>query len=216
LLEKIFPVPTSPAAWITPAYQLQLTQVYQHRQQVMAGILLVHALAIWVLTTREPRTPRLSRRQLGIWIARLGSFGPAAGLGLSVVPTLAGSNLIHLNLLVLFIAFYVPVPTLLFLHLRRLSARIGRPRLAEHAGIVGIGLSICFAAFVAMIFLTLPDRFGTAVAILPVACFILGYFWALFLLLRLTVAFARAVGEARATWTQFDAAANTATSAGRP
>lgn len=187
--------------------------VYLIRQSGMAGVLLLHALAIWILTVREPRAPRLSHRQLGAWIARVCSLTPAAGVGLSAYLLFANLFFRAPYMFEVVIAFYTPVPALIFLHLRRLSARIGRPRLAEHAGIVGVGLSLCFVAFVAVAFLPLVERARFPLVILPVACFILGYFWGLFLLLRLTVAFARAIAEARATWTHFDAATTPANSA---
>jgi hypothetical protein len=179
------------------------------RTDVLAATFAFHALSIWILTTREPLTPRLSPRQLLIWLTRLCSLGPALALTSQHYLLFISRTLYrHSNVtMICLFCLYVPVPALTFLHLRRLATRIGRPRLAEHAAIVGVGLSSCLATFIALAFLPIPNTLTVTFTILPVACLLTFTPWGLFLLARLTLAFRRAISESRTAWQQADSAA---------
>ncbi|HZZ41597.1 MAG TPA: hypothetical protein VFE58_01545 [Tepidisphaeraceae bacterium] len=193
----------------------QETIQYQIAQQsLVVASLLWNAVSVWILTVREPKTPRVSWRRAGLWAARVCALGPALALLEQLYSAYHSQNGIVMllqrreyYLLPTLLCLYIPVPALLFLHLRRLAVRIGRPRLAEHAGIVGVGLSICFLAIPTHAMLPKTNKMIDSLIVLPAACICLFIAWGMFLLARMAAAFYRAIGEARQAWKKADAAA---------
>src|SRR5439155_3044821 len=102
-------------------------------------------------------------------------------------------------------------PTLTFIRLRQLALRLGRPRLAEHIGIVAMGAGASLLMMVVGIsFVAGHVRRADAVfygfLVMPVALAALFNLWALLMLFVITPTFFRSAREAAARWRAADAA----------
>jgi hypothetical protein len=95
----------------------------------------------------------------------------------------------------------VPFPALLFLHLRGLARRALDPSLAEHCTIVGVGGSLSLAVALSGMFVRMPAM----IELLSGVHVLLVFLWSLYLMIRFTIAFARARRQSVAAWGEGDA-----------
>lgn len=116
----------------------------------------VQLVAVWLVTSREPGARR--ERPFRVWLWRTCTLIGLASVALDAYLVSAGLVLRWPGLFManvwwrtpgtwlavvssLMAGFYTLAPVVGFWHLKWLAARIGRPKLAEYAGIVGAGLS---------------------------------------------------------------------------
>jgi hypothetical protein len=154
----------------------------------------------------------------GAWLltrpqARFGPSGPALRWSLRLVSAapLVSSVLTHVALYLslrmgssglfrvaqLVWIIVTPLPLLLFLHLRGLALRVLNPSLAEHCAIVGVATSAFFCLAQVMVY------GGVTPPLLELAAtvgMILFYLWALYLLVRFSIAFHRAWKASVTAW----------------
>jgi hypothetical protein len=91
------------------------------------------------------------------------------------------------------------------LRLQRLMRRVGRPRVAEHAAIAGVGLSALIAAIAVLSWATsYRGNAPTYIAALAVAAMVF-YFWCVGALFRVAYHLRAAAREARHAWREADA-----------
>jgi cytochrome b561 len=120
---------------------------------VSAGFLLATLMllaGVWMLTKPQGRLSSDASERRSRFLLRMLSCGPLVLLilieGLLMIEP--SSRFIQLNesvvmsMMVLFLLNMAAMYPLMFFHLRRLAQRVLNPRLAEHAGIVGIGFSV--------------------------------------------------------------------------
>lgn len=161
-----------------------------------AALCVAFAAGVWLLTRSQPRFGP-SRPALR-WTLRVVSLVPLLqnvvlyGLlsGRLTPNSLPGSNA-DIAMLGL-----VPMPALMFLHLRGLALRVLNPSLAEHCAIVGVSGSLSFAVSASGMFV----RLSPVVEVTAAACVMVMLMWSLLLLTRFTFAFGRAHRASVAAW----------------
>lgn len=186
----------------------------------LAAVTLI--VGVWLLT----RPQRRGARDRGLrWGLRACSLAPIPALAIAhwqlgpfFAQTRTDELLSFLQMLFLTIGL-APVPAMTFALLRRLALRVLHPRLAEHAAIVGVGLS---ATLVAIPLLVLAYHLGrwygdtywttrsTASLVIPLAgavFLVLFGGWSALNCVRFTIAFARAYRGARRKWRDADRSA---------
>ena len=154
---------------------------------------LAFAAGVWLLTRPQRRFG--PRHAALLWALRLVSLVPLAETAV-IYCIIAGSLRARYGLPGVVMLGFLPLPALLFLHLRGLARRVLDPRLAEHCVIVGTGATLSFAVLASGLFVRLPI---TAELVAGVGA-MLFVFWGLFLMLRFAIAFARARRESIAVW----------------
>ncbi len=194
---------------------------------VAAAVLL--ALGAWMLAGKEgyPPADRADRRLR--MLLRLAASVPLLALGVAVVRdmldffVLVRGTRMELWMLLGYLVWglatlgCVPLPLLLFLHLRGLAKRARSAHLAEHCLIVGVGTTaaiLFYAAYAVVMANARAWGLGTwwtsrsnvaFVMLLTVAVSgTLFTLWSLYLFVRFVLAFRRAARELRGTWRDDD------------
>ena len=200
------------AAYLAPfgmaalnAYNL-LDRVWWARLVVLLLILLIHAVAAFLITVPEPGPRRRGRvpDRVAAWALRLGSLGPMAALCLILYVTFRGRWGDYSPWILLLQAAMIPCPALMMLRLQRLARRVGRPRVAEHAAIAGCALSVAAAALAVMGASFSRNQGVMWMAGVTIAAVVF-YLWATWTLLMIARSLRAAAREARAAWRDADA-----------
>jgi hypothetical protein len=139
---------------------------------VPAALDLAFAAGLWLLTRPQPRHAR--RHRAWRWALRLLALVPVAQT-ISVYLLMAGRAPAFLrNHQDWAILGLVPMPALLFLHLRRLALRVPSRSLAEHCAIVAALGTACFAGAGSGFFVRVPSgvnfAFGVGVLLTLLWC----------------------------------------------
>lgn len=155
------------------------------------------AAGVWMLTLPQSRFGPPRRRGM----LRALAVSPLVWIALNYVFSRGGAGwppALGPRVLVSFaaVACVVPIPALLFLHLRHLAVRLHRPRLADHCDVVGAGAT---ASLVGVAWLQ-NVRAPAAVELATTGSALLFCAWSLYLLARFAVAFGRARRQSAAAW----------------
>ena len=179
-------------------------------EALLLALALAFAAGAWLITRPQPRFDTSPPGQR--WLIRAIA---ALLLGQIVLLDLGnlGGSIPLLRAAWLFGFTFVPFPTLLMLHLRRLALRVLDPRLAEHCAIIGYGASAALLVQTASVFV--PESvyrgprgrwFGYA-EVFVAAVGLLCVLWSVLTLLRFALAFGKAWRASRDAWDAADASA---------
>jgi hypothetical protein len=182
--------PVGRAVWQRAVRSVELTAAIDIATAV------AFAAGVWMQTLPQPRFGPPGRR----WLLRALVLSPLVHVTVNYLFSRGGaggpSGLSPRGLaLFAVMACVVPIPALLFLHLRHLALRMGRPRMADHCKVVSIGATASLAGIAWVQIVTAP-----AVAELASAAGLVFYLWSLFLLTRFAVAFGGARRRSAAAW----------------
>jgi hypothetical protein len=203
------------AGYLGPLVAIALSAIPAYERSALAqpavamAYLALHATGAFLVTAREPggRRRGLADR-LAAWALRLCSLGPLVAVPLFwywMIWSSTGSVGRHMTLLEVLYGAILPCPVLTMLRLQRLMRRVGRPRVAEHAAIAGVGLSALVAAIVFVSWATsYRGHAPTYIAALAVAAVVF-YFWCVGALARAAWHLRAAAREARRAWREADA-----------
>jgi len=181
------------AAYVMP--NLARTMSLEAYFAVPAALDLAFAAGLWLLTRPQPRHAGTHRAWR--WALRLLALIPLMQT-ISAYLLMAGRALPFLrNHQDYAMLGLVPMPALLFLHLRRLAPRAPSRSLAEHCAIVAALGTACFAGAGSGYFVRLPTGLDFA---LGVGVF-LTLLWAGFVMAWFVIAFHRAHRASVASWT---------------
>jgi hypothetical protein len=158
-----------------------------------AALSLVFAAGAWLLT--RPQRRFTSSPPAARWALRGVSFVPFVQTVVSyafAAGWIGGPRELRDGVLLGF----VPLPALMFYHLRGLALRVLDPALVEHCTIVGVGGSLSLATAGHEMF----NRIPIVVRLSSMVGVFLFLLWALFLVVRFTVFFERARRASVAVW----------------
>jgi hypothetical protein len=177
------------------------------RQILVTAFLAVHAVGAFLITAREPaggvRRGSVGKR-LAAWVLRVCAVGPVLAVPLIWYLVFERGRFGYAFFLPLSYVLIVPCPALTMWRLRRLTCRVGRPKVAEHAAIAGCGLSGALAILLTM---AVADVDWTPVIAGAFATVVVCYFWSVVLLLLVARGLRGAAREAREAWRAADASA---------
>lgn len=219
-------------------YLLFPNWVYPHLLLVGLDVgLSLLLVGVWWITRPEPHAPTAGKRVR--WLVRFAVVPLAAvlclhaslaldrfGAGYALRLGVARANALDLaqwlerafEAASFFLSCVVvlPLPILLFLHLRDLGRRLLSRQMTEHSLIVGIGTSCTIAAVPVIILIaafwntlglpTLPRKSQVPIIALTIffASCALFWLWAVYLFIRFAIAFASEARAMRAAWREAD------------
>lgn len=162
---------------------------------MQVSLALVFAAGVWLLTRPQPRFGPSGPAWR--WSLRVVSLGPMILPGAEYLAIQAGiRGPVHIALLAVALFALSAIPVLLLIHLRRLALRVLDRSLAEHCAIVGFAGSASFALSGSLLFF----RLRPVIELVAATGVILCYLWTLYLLIRFTIAFARAQRASAKSW----------------
>jgi hypothetical protein len=207
---------------VNPGWEWLLGHIVFLGFELAAGMLLLGALLVTWNEGRPhaDRTDRMRRRAI-----RLTAAVPLMSIalihlafrtntpGFRILSRIGVEDSIYIVTLTL----CIPLPALLFYQLRHLAQRVLNAHLAEHCAIVGVGISATLFAWAAfstvMLFfrddlqrwISQSQSWLVMMAVLVTAVGLF-YFWAIYLMIRFAIAFAKARRQALDAWRRADLA----------
>jgi hypothetical protein len=161
---------------------------------VPAALDVVFAAGIWLLTRPQPR--RAGTHWAWRWALRLVALVPLSQTTLVYLVMAGRASWFWRNHQDQAMLGLVPLPALLFLHLRRLALRVPSASLAEHCAIVAALGSVCFVGAGTGFFVYTSQGVNFAFGVGG----FLTVLWGLFVMVWFAIAFHRAHRASVASW----------------